>query len=142
VTDSDRPTDQIYRLVLEGIAEKSAAAAEKRDETREWLRDDPDWTWARWELAEQSGEVREYNWILRTLWRRYRPEGFDPKEFARFLWRIHIESNKRRSTTTGETARAATGAHHASSEALSVLQERTEVEYEDYGTTDEEAEPA
>lgn len=138
MSPSDREVGSAYRQVIEGIAERSATLAEKRAETRHMAREEPDWHWARTELAEETGELREYNWILRTLWRRYNAEGFAPEEFGRWLWRLHKRSNVRRSEQTGNSARAAKGAHHASHVALTVLREQTGVEYEDYAATADE----
>lgn len=129
---SEESQPAVYQRVLEGIAAESADVARRRDERREWLRDDPSWAWARHELAEDSGELREFNTILRELQTRHNAETFDPLEFAQWLWRMHIQTNEWRSDSTGTTKRAASGAHHASHVALDAVSDVTGFEYEDY----------
>lgn len=133
MNDSNGKSEKVtYRDLAAPLAEKAAEAARNEQENREILRDDPEFTDARWWLAEDRGEKEELGRSIAELHNRFTRDGMvDVGGFAEWLRKQHVETNEWRSDATGRVERVASGQHHGSAVALDVLRDVTGLEYDD-----------
>lgn len=137
-TGDRTPRDVTFSDLAAPLSEKSAEAARKMTETQGLLREDPDFTDARWWLAEERGEVQSIADAIVKLRDRYTDDGVvDVLAFAEYCWRQHVQTNEWRSDATGRVERLAKGEHHGYHVVLRTLRSETGIEYGDYGDTEE-----